>query len=176
MIEHRLTRGATLAVALSAATWAGAANRTTVTLVGRDDSVPKLGMPGIALLIVSPDPASAAAVRATLDRGLAKLVYTRPLRDGEPGDYALTIRLDPKQTGRESASLPFHAELTLADGRRVWSIDGQTDLAILRSVAERGGVAWDAGLAARVPAAIAEAIGAIDIAATGYALPGAAAA
>jgi phosphoglycolate phosphatase-like HAD superfamily hydrolase len=54
--------------------------------------------------------------------------------------------------------------------------DGQTDLAILRSVAERGGVAWDAGLAARVPAAIAEAIGAIDIAATGYALPGAASA
>lgn len=54
--------------------------------------------------------------------------------------------------------------------------DGQTDLAILRSLAERAGVAWDAGLAARVPDAIADAIGAIDIAATGHALPGAGAA
>src|SRR5258708_3974988 len=56
--------------------------------------------------------------------------------------------------------------------------DGQTDLAILRSLAERCGVAWDADLAARVPAAIGEAIGALGevLRTTGYAMPGASAA
>jgi phosphoglycolate phosphatase-like HAD superfamily hydrolase len=56
--------------------------------------------------------------------------------------------------------------------------DGQTDLGILRSLAERGGLAWDEAMVARVPAAISEAIGALaaDLATGGYALPGAAAA
>jgi hypothetical protein len=128
MIGHRLIRGTALAAAFGAATWAGAGVRTTVTLAGKDDALPKLGMPGVELRIESPDPAAVAAVRETLGQGLQKLVYTRPLAEGEPGDYALRVTLEQRQNGRESATIPFRAELTAADGRALWRIEGHADL------------------------------------------------
>jgi hypothetical protein len=128
MIGHRLIRGTALAAAFGAATWAGAGIRTTVTLAGKDDALRKLGEPGVELRIESPDPAAAAAVRETLSHALLKIVYTRPLSDGEAGDYALRVTLEPRRAGRESATIPFRAELTAADGRPLWRIEGHADL------------------------------------------------
>jgi hypothetical protein len=128
MIGHRLIRGTGFAIAISATTWAGAGVRTTVTLAGKDDALPKLGMPGIALDVRSSDSAATAAVRDTLSKGFVKLVYTRRLADGEPGDYALRVTVGERFTGDSSATVPFRAELLSADGRSLWRIEGHADL------------------------------------------------
>src|SRR5262249_12873445 len=111
-----------------AATGAVAGVRTTVTLAGKDDAIPKLGIPGIALRIDGPDATADAGVRETLGAGLNKLVYTRPLSASDSGDYALIVTVDGRSAGRESVTVPFHAELDAADGRRLWRIEGHTDL------------------------------------------------
>jgi len=123
-----LIRGAVLAAALCAATGALAGVRTTVSLAGKDDAIPKLGVPGIAVKVEGPDAAADAAVGGTLGVGLKKLVYTRPLSDTDPGDYALSVTVDERRAGTESVTVPFHAALDAADGRRLWRIEGHADL------------------------------------------------
>ena len=128
MTGHRLVRTTALAAAFGAATWASAGIRNSVTLAGKDDALQKLGVPGVELRIDSSDAAAAAAVRETLGHALLKLVYTRPLADGEAGDYALRVSLEPLRSGHESSTIPFRAELIAADGTALWRIEGHADL------------------------------------------------
>jgi len=122
------------ALALFAVASAGAASAgalTYVSLAGRDDSLPKLGRPGIAVHVAAEeagDPAHATVVGKEVKRELGRLVHTRPLATDEPGDYALEIKLIAPKIEGSGTSFPFEAILADATGERLWRIEGRSDV------------------------------------------------
>jgi hypothetical protein len=121
--------GFVLAVATVVAADAGyAGTRTYVSLAGRDESIPKLGKPGIAVTVLAGTPGDRDVVAAELARELAAQVHTRRLSAGEPGDYELTVTIATPGVDGDAATIPFTAELMSAAGARLWRIDGRSDV------------------------------------------------
>jgi len=113
---------------LAAVAAAHAATRTYVSLAGRDDSIPKLGRPGIAVKVAPDGAPDAAIVAGELARELAAQVHTRRLQPDDPGDYALTITLNAPQVEGTAVTVPFEAVLASPGGERLWRIDGRADV------------------------------------------------
>jgi hypothetical protein len=118
-----------VAVALAVATPADAetGTRIQVSLAGRDDGIPKLGLPGIAVRVDAPDPAAAASVVAELERELAEQVITRPLATDEPGDYELDVKLGDVRAESAVRTVRFEAILVSTRGERLWRVEGRTE-------------------------------------------------
>ena len=77
--SRRLSVPGLFAVAVAAYVAAQGATQTSVTLAGRNDAIPKLGRPGIAVRVDASTPSSAATVANELRRAFAQQVHTRPL-------------------------------------------------------------------------------------------------
>jgi hypothetical protein len=107
---------------------AAAGTRTYVSLAGRDDSIVKLGRPGVAVHVVAPRSEDALAVEGELARELSHQVHTRLLAPGEPGDYELEINVEHAQERGTARSIVFEAALVSAAGERLWRIDGRADV------------------------------------------------
>ena len=116
----------TAIIVLSSAPQAG--TRTYVALAGRDDQLPKLGRPGVAVSVSAGNAADAEVVGGELARELAAQVHTRHLARGEQGDYDLTITLEEPRLEGPSATVPFEAVLASAQGERLWRIEGRADV------------------------------------------------
>jgi hypothetical protein len=114
------------AVVSSGAVRAG--TRIYVSMAGRDDTLPKLGRPGISVRVEAPDSAAAAALGREIRRELASLVHTRELAPDEAGDYDLAVMLKPTITSGQEAIVPFEAMLDAANGRRLWRIEGRAEV------------------------------------------------
>jgi len=114
------------AIALAATARAG--TLTYVTLAGRDDAIPKLGRPGIAVRVDAPTASEAAVLRNELARELAQQVHTRPLATDEAGDYDLEVTLEVTRIDGPEATIPFAAVLKSADGERLWRIEGRSNV------------------------------------------------
>jgi hypothetical protein len=107
---------------------ADAATKTYVALAGRDDAIPKLGMPGIAVQVEAAGPDEARLVREELGRELVKQVYTRPLGAGDKGEYALDVMVHAEHADGSVTAVPFEATLTSSLGERLWRIEGRCDV------------------------------------------------
>lgn len=105
-----------------------AGTRTYVTFAGRDDTLPKLGRPGIAVRVDGPIASGAFELAGELTRELAHQVHTRPLANGEEGDYDLSIAFEAPKSVGQFATVPFAAVLTSARGERLWRIEGRSDV------------------------------------------------
>ena len=116
-----------LAAAIVISTGAHWASQTYVSLQGRDDSVPKLGRPGIAVHVEGMTQGEAILVRNELHRELARLVHTRALAADEGGDYELKVVLDVPSVVGALRRIPFTASLTSALGERLWRIEGRSE-------------------------------------------------
>jgi hypothetical protein len=114
------------AIALAGATWAG--TRTNVALAGRDDTIPKLGRPGIAVRVDASNPKDAAFVTSELTRELVQQVHTRRLAPDESGDYELEINVEAPRVDGPTTTVPFEAVLKSAQGERLWRITGRSDV------------------------------------------------
>ena len=125
-VAMRMMRGAVVAVLLLSGT-AQAATRTYVSLVGRDDDVPKLGRPGVAVLVEGVTQLEAIHVANELHRGLGRLVHTRPVASDEAGDYDLKVMLAPSHRDGRVSRVLFAASLTSADGELLWRIEGRAE-------------------------------------------------
>jgi len=113
-------------IVLSSAPQAG--TRTYVALAGRDDQVPKLGRPGVAVQVTAGNAADAAVVSGELARELSAQVHTRRLALDDQADYALTITVDEPRVEGPLATVPFEAVLASARGERLWWIEGRSDV------------------------------------------------
>ena len=113
-------------VALTGMAQAGA--QTYVSLAGRDDSVPKLGMPGIAVRVDAGDANDAAFLTGELARALARQVHTRPLGPDESGDYELDVRLEAPRVVGSVTTVPFEAFLDSPKGEHLWRVEGRSDV------------------------------------------------
>jgi len=111
---------------MTAAAYAG--TQTYVSLAGRDDAIPKLGRPAIALSVAVPNADDAAFLTTELARELAQQVHTRRLAPGETGDYDLVVTVAPASIEGPMATVPFEAVLKSARGERLWRIEGRTDV------------------------------------------------
>jgi hypothetical protein len=128
--DLRYTQGMKTHALLIAALLAGsaqAATQTYVSLQGRDDSIPKLGRPGIAVQVEGMTQGEAILVMNELHRELARLVHTRPLDPNEEGDYDLKVMLDVTTEERAVSKIPFTAMLTSPRGDRLWRIEGRAE-------------------------------------------------
>ena len=117
-------------VLIAAVSLAGAARadtRIAVDLAGRDDAIPKLGLPGIAVHVAAFAPEPERSVVAEIGRELRRVVHTRPLDPAEPGDYDLEVRLEEPLTTEGFVLLPFAAELR-SGGELVWRITGRAEV------------------------------------------------
>lgn len=107
---------------------AAAQIRTHVNLAGKDDSLPKLGLPGIRVRVDSADIAQAEMLRQGLGRDIFELTHARPLAGEETGDYQLLVHLyAPVRSGTGTVQ-PFEAELMEPEGTRLWRVDGRTEV------------------------------------------------
>ncbi|HZN55792.1 MAG TPA: hypothetical protein VFB67_10785 [Candidatus Polarisedimenticolaceae bacterium] len=106
---------------------ARAETRVWVDLAGRDDTIPKLGMPGIAVHVQGFAASPRSAVAAEVADELKRVVHTRPLGDGEAGDYDLEILLEAPRPQGPVVTVPFAAELR-SRGERVWRITGRSEV------------------------------------------------
>jgi hypothetical protein len=130
MSRSRIAREVTaFLIAIAAAGIAAAATKTYVSLAGRDDAIPKLGMPGIAVQVAAPRPDEAGIVTNELARELVRQVYTRPLTAGDAGDYDLSVTVGATRLDGSVTAVPFEAVLTSARGDRLWRIEGRSDVA-----------------------------------------------
>jgi hypothetical protein len=125
LCPHTLLLGT---AALLVATAASAAPRVTVSLVREDATAHKLGMPGVAVTVRGPVPSQAAAVATQLASDLPKLVYTRALDPGEPGDYDLAIAIERRRNEADASVVPFEAVLSTADGAELWRATGRAEV------------------------------------------------
>jgi hypothetical protein len=116
----------TAAVALTGTARAGA--QTYVSLAGRDDAIPKLGMPGIAVRVDARDANDAAFLTGELARALAQRVHTRRLAPNEPGDYDLEVRVETPRVDGPMVTVPFEAILKSSRGERLWRVEGRSDV------------------------------------------------
>jgi len=114
------------AIALTGAAQAG--TQTYVSLAGRDDAIPKLGRPGIAVRVEAPNANDAAFLKSDLTRDLARQVHTRRLAPNEAGDYDLEVTLGAPRVDGEVATVPFEAVLKSSQGERLWRIEGRSDV------------------------------------------------
>ena len=114
------------AILLAGAVQAG--TRTYVSLAGRDDRIPKLGMPGIAVRVEASSATDAAVLKGELARELARQVHTRRLAIDEAGDYELTVKMAVPSVDGPEVTVPFEAVLKSAEGERLWRIEGRADL------------------------------------------------
>ena len=117
-----------LAILLVTSGGASAGARTFVSLAGRDDAIPKLGLPGIAVRIDAPDAEAAAPVKAELERELARQVHTRHLGVDEPGDYDLVVKMDEPRADGALRTIRFEAVLRSSRGEPLWRVDGRTEV------------------------------------------------
>lgn len=117
-----------IGAAIALAGLAHAGTRTYVALAGRDDAIPKLGRPGIAVRVETPTTSDAAVLENELERELARQVHTRRLAIDEAGDYALKVRVDVTRIDGAEATIPFEAVLTSAQGERLWRVEGRSDV------------------------------------------------
>ena len=117
-----------MAAAIVLAGTAQAETQTYVSLAGRDDAIPKLGRPAIALSVDSPDGEDASYLAKELSRELAQQVHTRHLAPGETGDYDLVVTVEPARVDGPMATVPFEAMLKSGRGERLWRIEGRTDV------------------------------------------------
>jgi len=113
-------------IILSSAPQAG--TRTYVALAGRDDQLPKLGLPGVAVRVDAGNAGDAKVVGGELARELAAQVHARRLDRDEPGDYDLTITVAEPRLEGSFATVPFEAVLASARGDRLWRIEGRADV------------------------------------------------
>jgi hypothetical protein len=116
------------AAALVAIGTAHAQTRTYVTFAGKNDVLPKLGLPGITVEVFGPRVEDSAAVLGEIARELATTVHTRPLAKGEAGDYALAVTLQAPVSGVASGTVPFEAVLRSTEGKTIWRVDGRTEI------------------------------------------------
>ena len=114
------------AIALTGAAQAG--TRTYVSLAGRDDAIPKLGRPGITVQVAASNANAAAWLTRELARELAGQVHTRRLAPNEAGDYDLEIKLEAPRVDGPVATVPFEAVLKSAEGKRLWRVEGRSDV------------------------------------------------
>jgi hypothetical protein len=119
---------ATLAAAIVSAGVVSAGTRTYVSLAGRDDSIPKLGIPGISVRVEADSALDAAVLRGELARQLAQQVHTRRLAKDESGDYDLEVSLRVPSVDGPEVTVPFEAVLRSAQGERLWRIEGRADV------------------------------------------------
>jgi len=117
-----------IGAALAAAGAAHAGTLTYVALAGRDDTIPKLGRPGIAVKVDATTESDAAAVRAELSRELARQVHTRRLAVDEAGDYDLEVTLEVPSVYGAQVTVPFRAVLRSAEGEGLWRIEGRSEI------------------------------------------------
>ena len=102
--------------------------RTYVAFAGRDDAVPKLGLPGIAVHVQAPSTGDVASVTEELARELTRQVHTRRLAADEPGNYDPEITVDaPKEDGA-TTTVRFVAILKSVQGERLWRVEGRSDV------------------------------------------------
>jgi hypothetical protein len=102
--------------------------RIYVALAGRDDAIPKLGRPGIAVRVEASSAPDAAAVADELARELAGQVHTRRLAEDEPGDYELSVKLEAPKVDGLTTTVPFEAILESALGERLWRVEGRSEV------------------------------------------------
>lgn len=114
------------AIVGSGGAWAG--TRTYVAFAGRDDAIPKLGLPGIAVRVRAQSADNEASVVEELTRELARQVHTRRLATDEPGDYDLEITVDAPKVDGTAATVRFEAVLKSAQGERLWRVEGRSDV------------------------------------------------
>lgn len=115
-------------VAITATVGAVAATKTHVSLAGRDEAVPKLGMPGIAVRVEAQRPEEAGTVARELARELARQVHTRPLAAGDAGDYDLDVTVGRSRPDGSVTAIPFDAALRSARGELLWRIEGRSEV------------------------------------------------
>jgi hypothetical protein len=113
-------------IALAGAAQAG--TRTYVALAGRDDSIHKLGRPGIRLRVDARSASDAAFLTRELERELSQQVHTRELAPDEPGDYDLEVTVEPPLVDGVTTMVRFEALLASARGERLWKIEGRSDV------------------------------------------------
>lgn len=102
--------------------------RTYVALAGRDDAIPKLGMPGIALHVEASSANDAALVTAEVARELAQQAHTRRLAADEVGDYELEVTVETPRIDGSAATVPFEVVLKTGGGERLWRVEGRSDV------------------------------------------------
>jgi len=107
---------------------ARAGTRTYVALAGRDDAIPKLGRPGIAVRVDASTPSDAGFITSELTRELEQQVYARRLAPNEAGDYDLEIKLKAPRVDGSVTTVPFEAVLESAQGERLWRVEGRSDV------------------------------------------------
>jgi len=117
-----------IAAVVAFAGTARAGAQTYVSLAGRDDAVPKLGMPGISVRVDTRDGNDAAFLTGELARALAQRVHTRRLGPNEAGDYDLEVRLQTPRIEGPVVTVPFEAILKSSRGERLWRIEGRSDV------------------------------------------------
>jgi hypothetical protein len=117
-----------LVSALCSVGTASAGARTSVDLAGRDDSIPKLGRPGVSVRVAADAAGAAKSVTEELERELAKQVHTRTLVSGDAGDYELAVSLAEPHTEGTGETIRFEAVLSSARGERLWHVGGRTDV------------------------------------------------
>jgi hypothetical protein len=129
MIESRVCRAlVTLAATIVSAGVVSAGTRTYVSLAGRDDTIPKLGIPGIAVRVDASSALDAAVLKGELARELARQVLTRHLAKDEAGDYDLEVTLRVPSVDGAEVTVPFEAVLRSAQGERLWRVEGRADV------------------------------------------------
>jgi hypothetical protein len=114
------------AIVLANAVSAG--TRIYVSLAGRDDAIPKLGMPGISVRVAAASNVDAAVLEREIGRRFDRQVYTRRLAADEAGDYDLDVRLDVPAVDGPEVTVPFDAVLVSAQGDRLWRIEGRAEV------------------------------------------------
>lgn len=117
-----------LAATLFSIGTASAGSRTSVELAGRDDSISKLGQPGVSVRVAAELAGAAKSVTEELERELARQVHTRKLAAGESGDYELSVSLAEPQAEGAGETIRFEAGLNSSRGERLWHVTGRTDL------------------------------------------------
>jgi hypothetical protein len=117
-----------LAMILAVGT-APAATTTFVSLAGRDDALPKLGLPRIAVTVHAPRDEDTRALGDELTRELAKQVHTRARVQDEAGDYDLIVWVSESRVDTSSTVVPFEAFLYTAASERLWRIEGRSEVA-----------------------------------------------
>ena len=117
-----------LAAATALAGSAAAGARTYVSLAGRDDAIPKLGRPAIALSVDAPNAKDASFLESELARAMTLEVHTRLLGPGEAGDYDLIVTVAKTRVDGPTVTVPFEAVLRSGRGERLWRVEGRTDL------------------------------------------------
>ena len=122
---HRTLLAAAALVVMSAA---HAQTRTYVTFAGKNDDLPKLGMPGITVEVFGPRVEESAAVKGEIAAELDRTVHTRKVAAGEAGDYALAVTLATAFSGLDTGNVPFEAVLRSAEGKTLWRIEGHTEV------------------------------------------------